>query len=330
MKHSNKTLIIAALLSILINVIGIHELYNVQTLSMVPVKPEALPVTFEFRTPKKMYLDTPVDTQVDTPDQVSDSEFFSDKSSLADSSSLENETGILPESKIKGLLPQAERGANIKPMPLQKMLQKNQQNIKEIQEKEIMERNRSEISDKISVLKKSEISRKETKTQKPEKPVNLQEELEKLNDMDVSLTKPQKTFAEDLFPLPMISIGNKTLSELGIDAFSTQGSYLGKYVKKMREKIGLHFNQMIFFHYKSSYILETRANISFRIAPNGKLLKLKAKFLKGDPLFVEYCKSVITSSAPFSPFSDKMKPFLEEDGNLDMNIVFGYNVSPAN
>ena len=123
----------------------------------------------------------------------------------------------------------------------------------------------------------------------------------------------------------MISIGNRTLSERGVDAFSAKGNHIGKYIRNMRDKIGLRFNQMVFFHYKTNSIGESRVNIAFDIHEDGKVTNIRMDNVRGDPLFAEYCETVVMNAQPFLKFTRDLEPFLEE-GVLKMNILFGYNV----
>jgi len=125
--------------------------------------------------------------------------------------------------------------------------------------------------------------------------------------------------------LPFISIGNRSLSEFGQDAFNTEGSPLGKYYKTMRDKVGLHFYQMIYFHYRTSNVFGSKASIQFVIESSGYVRDIKKLSSSGDPMFSEYCKTVIQNAAPFAPMDESMRPYLEE-GVLNMNVLFGYDV----
>ncbi len=324
MNNSNTPIILAAVFSGLLHLGGIYQLSDLGQVKSIDSLSQKTPQEIVVNL-KPALRENYIDTELESKKNDNKSDFISDKSSKADSSKFGTETGVLPASDFKDLLSQAQRSQmeqNLTPAELFTEIQKQKEKI-DTEEKN--QRIEEQLKDKISVLEKVEVAKESTKEEKPKEQTEEEKEIEEIKDMNLSLAQ-KESIKKDVFSLPLISIGSRTLSEEGIDAFEARESDLGKYIKTVRDKLGLNFNQMIFFHYKSSYILETKVETSFYIRPDGKIENLETKLVKGDPIFLEYCKSVVTSSSPFGPFSEKLKPFLEENGMLKMDILFGNNI----
>ena len=311
----------AVVLSLLVNTVMISQVPKMGELeisSQIPKKEEK--VIYEWVPQKK------VQKYIDTPDQpkvpVKQAEHISDKDSRADSSMQGPENGLMPDSKTKDLISQARRESSIPQMPSKAAMQKMQKQIEKMEKKQQKQEDKAALEDKTSVIEKK---KKEAEETKKEKEIDMEEELSKISETPVSLAREPSPAKEDLFPLPMISIGTRTLSETGTDAFDAKGNHIGKYIRNMRDKIGLRFNQMVFFHYKANSIAESRVNIAFEIHEDGKVTNIQKENIKGDPLFAEYCETVVMNAQPFLRFTRDLEPFLEE-GVLKMNILFGYNV----
>jgi hypothetical protein len=326
MTRSQKPVYVALGLSALVNFIGVRGLYRLETLPasvLPPKKPD--PIVFDLKPPakKQTYLDTPEQSR----EPLRKTDFISDKSSRADSARAGDETGVLPEAEIRDLEVQAERRAKTPLMPPARLKREIERRTEKIEKQIERKRAKEKLENRLSVFEKKPAEQvEETREKKEPKKESPESLLEKIRKTDVSLT-PSEASEDDLFPLPMISIGSRSRSEKGVDAFDARGNELGKYIKTMREKIGLRFHEMVFFHYRSSYIFESKVRMQFLIHPDGSVEFLKKEFVKGDPLFADYCESVIRRAAPFAPLSPELEPFLEKDGNLFMNILFGYNVS---
>ena len=286
----------ALVLSLLVNAGLLSQVPRMGSLeiSPLPLKKEEM-VIYEWISQKQIqkYIDTP--DQPVTP--LKEAEHISDKDSRADSARQGEETGLMPDSKTKDLISQARRESSIPQMPSRAALQKMERQIEKMEKKQAREEDRAVLRDKTSVIEK-----KKTESQE-EKEIDVEEELSKISETPVSLASEPSPAKEDLFPLPMISIGTRTLSEAGRDAFDAKGSHIGKYIRSMRDKIGLRFNQMVFFHYKANAIGESRVNIAFYIHEDGKVSHIQKENVRGDPLFAEYCETVIMNAQPFLRFT---------------------------
>lgn len=292
--------------------------------SLPPRKEEKVIYEWIPKTIVQKYIDTP-----DKPIQpLKEAEHISDKDSREDSARQGSETGLMPDSKTKDLISQAQRESSTPQLPSRAAMQKMQKQIEKMEKKQKREDDKTALQDKTSVIEKKKKEESKDKSQK-DKEIDAEEELSKLSETAVSLAREPEPAKEDLFPLPMISIGTRTLSETGRDAFNAKGNHIGKYIRKMRDKIGLRFNQMVFFHYKANSISESRVNVAFDIHEDGKVTHIQKDNIKGDPLFAEYCETVVMNAQPFSRFTKDLEPFLEE-GVLKMNILFGYNVRDKN
>ena len=327
MEDSYKPLIAGILLSGLVNVALLSHIpvmqHSLPLTSPAPEKKKEERVLFDLRSlPKKnTFIDTPEVAQKPPPKP----DFISDKSSQADSSKKGKETGIMPESKTKDLMAQAPRFAPRQPaLPPPQMIQQVRKQLKKMEEEQKKEDTKTALDNKLSVLEQKK--KPKEKSEEKSKQIDPEEEISKISDTQVSLSREQKAIeTNDLFPLPMISLGERSLSENGKDSFNATDTQVGKYIKKMRDKIGLKFNEMVFFHYKTSSIVESKVKVSFEIRPDGRVINIKKEFISGEPFFGDYCSSVIKGSEPFASYNKEMAPFLE-DGVLKMSILFGYNI----
>ncbi len=314
----------AVLLSLLVNagiLSQVPKMGNLEISSLPPKKETKVIYQWIPRNKVQKYIDTP-----DKPiAPLKEAEHISDKDSRADSAHKGQETGLMPDSKTKDLISQARRESSIPQLPSHAALQKIQKRIEKMEKKQSREEDKAALQDKTSVIEKKK--KEDLKNEK--EMIDVEEEFSKLSETPVSLAREPSPAKEDLFPLPLISIGTRTLSETGRDAFDAKSNHIGKYVRAMRDKIGLRFNQMVFFHYKANSIGESRANIAFDIHEDGKVTHIQKENIKGDPLFAEYCETVVMNAQPFLRFTRDLEPFLE-DGVLKMNILFGYNVRDKN
>lgn len=313
----------AIVLSLIVNAAMLSQVPKMGDLAIVPLAPKK-----EERVIYEWIPKPKVQKYIDTLDQPSpplkEAEHISDKDSRVDSARQGSETGLMPDSKTKDLISQAQRESSIPQLPSRAAMQKIQKQIEKMEKKQKKEEDKAALQDKTSVIEE-----KKKEESKKEKEIDVEEELSKLSETPVSIAREPSPAKEDLFPLPMISIGTRTLSETGRDAFDAKGNHIGKYIRNMRDKIGLRFNQMVFFHYKANSIGESRVNIAFDIHEDGKVTNIQKENRRGDPLFAEYCETVIMNAQPFLRFTKDLDPFLEE-GVLKMNILFGYNVRDKN
>ncbi|MBN2144491.1 MAG: hypothetical protein JW774_07700 [Candidatus Aureabacteria bacterium] len=322
MKQSKKPFIISIMLSLLVHFQSLWFLkeFLLKPAFPVPDQSELLLDLTELPEPEKKYF-------IDTPEQPVqepvESENISDKNSRTDSSQQGKETGVQPLSKDKDLFPQAPRYAPMgHELTDMEQIRQFQQAEKKIEKEEAKEKAKI-LSDKTSLLEKENIQGKSAGESMQKDP---EEQIAQLQNTNVSLTKANGPSAkEDIFPLPMISLGERTLSDFGLDSFNAEESEVGKYFKVMRDKIGLKFHQMVFFHYRTNYIFGSRVNVKFDIKSNGMIDNLQTKLISGDPLFEKYCETVVRNAAPFVPLYEKLKPYMEE-GVLKMDILFGYDV----
>jgi hypothetical protein len=329
MNRSGKTFVIAVALSVLIHFLLIFHFKNLcLTYVFHPdKKPEILfDLIDESPSPphKKYFVDTP--EQPPVKEHVK-SENISDKNSRVDSSQKGEESGVQPASKEKDLLSQAMRYAPSNPASsLTQQMEQFHKAEKQIEREEEKEKAKM-ITDNTTLLEKGQIQEKR-KTKEPV-PRDPEEQLNQLQNMNVSLIKSGgHSDKSDIFPLPLISLGERTMSVNGLDAFDAEESEVGKYFKVMRDKIGLRFYQMVFFHYRTSYIFGSKVDLKFNIKPNGTIENLETKLISGDPIFEKYCETVLINAAPFAPLHEKLKPYLE-GGVLKMDILFGYDVKDS-
>lgn len=322
----NKPLLYGVLFSGAINIAVLDLIYKQNQMSPLPEdnQKEELMIDFLSDEPNQ-FIDTVKDNQINELEE--DTEYFSDQTTQKDSSFDGDREGILPQSEIKDIQSQAKRDANQNTLPAQfSPPLKEQIATKNEQKKESTDEKKIEVLQELEgdePEKKSEKDIKKDEAQKKKK--FLKKELKKIQNMDMSLSSPLSV-EDDLFPLPMLSIGDHTSSMNGLDSFAAKGNPLGEYVKQLRDKIGLLFHKMIIFQYKTSYILESTALVYFEINPLGLLEKLEIKESTGDPLFSRYCESIIRQASPFEPLPENISPYLTKGGNLDMNVYFGNNV----
>jgi len=296
----------ALLLSAFVNAAGIFTITELNA-PLIYKKQEVKEILFDLRSlpQQQTFIDTPLEP---TPSEK-DTDHLSDKDSRADSSMQGKETGILPQSENKDLFPQAQRNGS-PPLFLQQQIQKAIEEAETEQKKAAQE-----MTQKMSV-EGAQLVLPETNTK-------IQTPYSYADSQTDSYATPQ--LAEDIFSLPIISLGDLTKSKDGRDAFEAKGSDLGKYLKIMRDKIGLHFYKMLFFHYRTNYIFGSRAKVKFLIEPEGSLRDLSVELVEGDPLFAEYCLTVIRNAEPFMPLHKGLAPHLE-DGALKIDFLFGYDV----
>jgi len=321
MQVQRQPFIYAAILSLSINACIIHVAHQTFPTQKHFIPEKNQPVIFQF--PEK-YIDT---SDLKTEKNITDNKYISDTNSLLDSSRKGDIEGILPQSNKQHLDTQAKREYYSKDSDAQQQIQQATKLLKDIEKKETLERDKQALENKISVVKdKTKQLKKEDEIKKTsQNSGNAEDALKEIEQTNISMTKPV-SLKKDLFPLPSISIGNHNFSKDGIDSFAANASLLGKYMKRMRDKIGLKFYQMIFFHYKTTYIFASRTKIVFNIDKRGNITKFNSKMIEGDILFKEYCETVIKNTTPFAPLPEGLKPYLEEDGTLQIDFLFGYNI----
>jgi hypothetical protein len=300
-----KSFLFALFLSTLLNAAGIFTLTELSSYPRIPQKSKEKEIFFDLRflPPQHIFVDTPLKTKP----SERDTDMLSDKDSQADSSAQGEETGLLPQSTNKDLLPQASRNAQSISPPL--FLQ---QHLEKVIEK--VETEQKKVTEKMT---------EEGLQLMEEKKLVEEESLMQEDILETPSLPPSFQSADDFFPLSLISLGN--LKKNGQDSFETKGNALGKYLKTMREKIGLHFYKMLFFHYRTNYIFGSKAKVTFLIEPEGSVRDLRVEFVKGDPLFAEYCTTVIRNAEPFMPLHKDLTPTLE-DGALKIDFLFGVDL----
>ena len=330
-----KPFALALLLSTVVNAAGIYTLTEMKPRSfLLPQKPKEIMLDLNSLSQHQTFVDTPPEAK--PPEK--DTDHLSDKDSRADSSKHGEETGLLPQSEKKDLLPQAQRTGPLSPATPPLLLQQQMQKALKKVETEQTAASKKMTTEGVQIaaskpetksqdkLQKGTDNGEEDKKEDKEKPEDELLPTPEQNPLEnVNLAVPPSKPADDLFALPIISLGDRTKSENGRDAFDAKGSDLGKYLKTMRDKIGLHFYKMVFFHYRTNYIFGSRAKASFMIEPAGSLSELKVKLVEGDPMFADYCETVIRNAEPFAPLHKGLAPYLE-DGALKIDFLFGYDV----
>lgn len=330
------TVSIAIGISLLINIAAVksylnHAMQNTQIVRKVKEIP--LEIISSVRK-KKTFIDT---KESENNRQV-ESDLIAENSAVSDSAKQGDIKSSMPAADLKGLLPQARK--NTTSLTAKESMQAIQKKVEQMKKAEEHAKKKRALEDKVSVLKKEGIKkdehsgedkqekREEEQAREKEMKKAMEKEVQAIKEINTELMPPAKADIPDvdLFPLPMISLGENTFSEKGYDSFQAQGSGLGKYLKQLREKIGLKFHQMVLFHYKTNYIFESKTSVEFSIAKDGSLKKLETFFIEGDPMFPEYCKTVVNAASPFLVIPDSIDRYLEDDNTLKIKFMFGYNI----